>query len=151
MSVGCGAATGTSGSWAHITEQTTCEAMPDASCSGAFGFAVTHGGSFTAGPSPTGKTVQGTLTSQEIAQLVSLGDAYLASATQSLQCESPPPPEVPGVSDRIQLFADSGMEFDVWRVGAGVCHMGDAGRAAALRDFFHQLLAKYYPTPFPAS
>jgi hypothetical protein len=131
---------------AQVSEVTACEAQSPASCAGLFGFAIDNMGNFTAGPSPTGKTVTGTITPAELSSLqAALGPLVQSS---SMHCDNQS--VIPGVGDKISASFTDGSQADLFVVGGQTCFRSDQAHAAAFSDLFHQLLTKYYPNPFPA-
>ncbi len=138
--------------WKQVFEQTTCEAMVPASCSGAYGFTVDSAGNYTAGPSPDGITRKGSLTSAESAALNTAASAYLDSVGESTPCQVQP--SVPGVSDVVRIVNSRNTTIDVFEKGLqtiGNCVTADTSKAAALTAQVQQLRQKYYPVPFPTS
>lgn len=130
----------------QVKEVTTCEIVSPASCAGQFGFAIDSKGNFTAGPSSTGKIVTGAITPDELSALqMALGPMVQSSR---MNCDNQTP--VGGVSDKISASFTDGTEADLFTFGASTCFLGDMTNGMAFRDLFHQLLAKYYPNPFPA-
>jgi hypothetical protein len=146
---GCGGNTGVTHSVAQVTqvkEVTTCEVLNPANCVGQFGFSIDSKGNFTAGPSPTGKTVTGAITSAELSAL----QAALAPLVQSSSMTCDNQGGVPGVSDTISASFTDGSQSDLFTFSGQSCFLGDTADGMAFRDLFHQLLKKYYPNPFPA-
>ena len=68
---------------AQVSEKTFCETS--ATCAGLNGFAIDGQGSFTAGPSSTGKTVSGSITSAELASLKSMVNSVMANS-RGIEC-----------------------------------------------------------------
>jgi hypothetical protein len=131
---------------AQVSEVTACEALSPASCAGLFGFAIDNMGNFTAGPSPTGKTVTGAITPAELSSLqAALGPLVQSS---SMHCDNQS--SIPGVGDKISASFTDGSQADLFVMNGQTCFRSDQAHAAAFSDLFHQLLTKYYPNPFPA-
>ena len=146
---GCGGNKSVTHTVAQVTqvkEVTTCEAVPPDSCVGQFGFAIDSMGNFSAGPSPTGKTVTGAITSAELSAL----QAALAPLVQSSSMTCNNQGGVPGVRDKISASFTDGSRSDLVTISRQSCFLGDTADGMAFRDLFRQLLKKYYPNPFPA-
>ncbi len=163
---GCGAAgAGTHSNgpsvWDALSETATCEAMNPAYCLGGYGFFIDSTGQYIAGGDHGPTEVRGKLTQEEFAALDAAATALaptvfgppLGPGTESCAPTVP----IPGISDRITMgvlvtpATNTYASVDVYRADAtGICHTGDATKAAAVRDLVHQLRAKYYPIPFPS-
>ena len=146
---GCGASkqpTHTVAEVAQVKEVTTCELVNPVDCVGQFGFAIDNSGNFTAGPSPSGKTVTGSITPGELSSL----QAALGPVVQgaSMSCDSQA--AVGGVSDTISAAFIDGSHENLFTFSGQSCFLGASTSGMAFRDLFHQLLTKYYPNPFPA-
>jgi hypothetical protein len=136
-----------------VRESTFCEAMPPQNCVGEFGFTVDGSGNFTAGPSPAGTTITGTLTPEELASLQSA----LAPVVQSsvLECRVIHPPFTIGTSDILLTLSDGSTvpvandTFDSQKGLNEVCFRNGEAGSKPLRDRLDSLLVKYYPRPFP--
>ena len=155
FSIACG--TGkmpiTVGQWTRISEQTSCEVLNPAYCSGLYGFAIDKTGAFTAGPSPGGEVVQGKITVDELSALSAAANNYLMSVTQQASCQLNP--AFPGVGDIITMVTTNMNELGVYISGGGVppnftCVSADMDRTAALISSVQQLRRKYYSVPFPS-
>lgn len=139
-------------SYRQVFEQTTCEAMVPSSCSGTYGFAVDGLGNFTAGPSPSGIVLKGSITASESSALNAAAGAYLASTGPSTSCQVRQ--SVPGVSDVVRITNNNSQTIDVFDEGmqtTGNCVTADSAKAAALTTQVQQLRQKYYAIPFPTS
>jgi hypothetical protein len=137
-------------SYRQVSEQTTCEAMAPSSCSGTYGFTVDSLGNFTAGPSPSGMVLKGSITANESSALNAAAEAYLASTGPSASCQVRQ--SVPGVSDVVRITSNNSQTIDVFDEGmqtTGNCVTADSAKAAALTTQIQQLRQKYYPIPFP--
>ena len=136
-----------------VFEQTACEAMDPLGCSGEFGFKIDAGGNFTAGPSPTGKTVTGQITMSELNSLMSASNGMIDSTSSLAGCSAQP--AVPGVGDVIRVTTTAPVTITTLDEGAFVgpseqCPAGASTQQInALNAFVHQLRQKYYPNPFP--
>jgi len=129
-----------------MTETTTCEAMNTTSCPGAFGFTIDSMGNFTAGPSPSGTTVKGTITPSELSALqTALGPVVESSSTSCT-----PGASIPGVSAQISASFTDGTQATLYSAAGQICFRGGTSAGTALSNAFHQLLIKYYPNPFPS-
>ena len=146
---GCGSSPGPTMQWAQLSEQSSCEAMDPSSCPSAFGFTVDAQGNFTAGPSPSGKIIQGAITAQELSTLNADANAILLTGAAQ-HCQSSQEPA--GSSDAITASSAANMRLNIYSDNAlkGTCFAHSEAAATALRDFFHQLQGKYYPVPFPS-
>jgi hypothetical protein len=134
---------------ATVSEQVSCEAMNPDSCVGGFGFAVDSQGNFTAGPSPTGKVVQGKITSDELASLKSSLSVILGTSSRGMTCKTIE--TIPGIGDTIKATFTDNTQENVFTIQSGQeCFLGTATTGPTFGDFFHQLLNKYYPNPFPS-
>jgi hypothetical protein len=147
-----GSAPNSLGQWTRISERTTCEIVVAANCSGLYGFSINQSGAFVAGPSPTGTTVQGNISTDELNILSAAATAYLTSAASQTGCQSTS--GVPGTSDLIVLSTTAISQVQVFASNAQqpgvVCISADATKAKALSDSAQQLRSKYYPNPFPS-
>lgn len=134
---------------ASVSEQSFCEAMDPTRCPGTFGFAVDNQGNFTAGPSPTGKVVQGKITSDELTTFQSLLSIQLGASGNGSTCSAIP--LIAGVGDTIKAAFTNNTQTNLFSdVGGQQCFLGSTAAGTQFRDFFHQLLTKYYPIPFPS-
>lgn len=132
-----------------VSEQASCEALVQDSCRAGFGFAIDSQGNFTAGPSPTGKVVQGKITSDELASLKSSLSAVLASSHNGMTCTSVG--TIPGIGENIKAaFTDSTQANLVTLQSNQLCFLGGTTNGQAFENIFQQLLIKYYPMPFPS-
>jgi hypothetical protein len=143
---GCGSA-GPTMQWERLAETATCEAMNPAYCPAGNSFTVDTQGNFTAGPSPSGKTVKGQITAQELVTLNADANAVLLAGA-ALHCHSGA--SVPGSSDMIDAFSASGMQLPVYTTINGECFAHSDSSGTTLRNFFQQLRSTYYPIPFPS-
>ena len=149
----CGAQTPSSPSqtWAQVKEQTSCEALNPADCTGAYGFLVTSDGHWASGPSPSGATRTGALTQGEKEQISADASLVAAGLGGSAVCERSQ--TVPGVADAVDLM-DSlhGLTrvFDLGGTPGNTCYRGGRDRAIQLHNDLATLMGKYYPRPFPA-
>lgn len=135
--------------WTQVAERTTCEALNPASCVGLFGFAVTADGRYTIGPAPSGQSVSGTLSAQELAQLSAAAGQVAGGKGASPQCDSGA--SVPGVSDAVDLTVSDGTVIRAYEQSfQGTCTRGGRDAALRLHDDLHALMQRYYPTPFPS-
>ena len=152
FATGCGGSnspTHTLSDIASVSEQSFCEAMNPTFCTGAFGFAVDSQGNFTAGPSRAGKVVQGKITSDELATFQSLLSMQLGASGNGSTCSAIP--LIAGVGDTIKATFTNNTQTNLFSDGGGQqCFLGNTATGTQFRDFFHQLLAKYYPIPFPS-
>jgi len=153
--ISCGTAGPTGfkqGQLVRISEQTTCELVAPASCSGLYGFSIDNNRGFTAGPSPTGKTVQGNISSDEANTLSATVNAYQATVTGQSSCQ--PTSGLPGTSDLILMDTTTITQLQVFasnvQPSGTTCVSADAGQTSALVSYIQQLRTKYYPTPFPS-
>src|SRR5690349_19342080 len=85
-------------SWTDVREQTSCEALNPAYCTGAYGFALTKDGIYQVGPAPDGIQVNAAITDSERNQL-SADVASLSGDLTTARCDSAG--TVPGVSDAV--------------------------------------------------
>jgi hypothetical protein len=151
--VGCGGGsnppTHTLSDVTSVSEQSFCEAMDPTFCTGAFGFALDSQGNFTAGPSPAGKIVQGKITSDELASFQSALNMQLEASGNGMTCSAIP--LIAGTGDMIKATFTNNTQTNLFtNVGGQQCFLGSATIGTQFRDFFHQLLTKYYPIPFPS-
>lgn len=141
-----------SSAWNQVTESVTCEALANDHCVGFFGFTVDTSGNYTVGPADTGESLSGQISSTERAQLNSDATAVASGDLSGAPGCTSGGGGVPGASDHVDLSL-SGMAgatvYDGQGTGNKVCTLGDAGAAQKLHTDLHQLMLKYYPTPFP--
>jgi len=142
---------GPSPPWRHVRVQTACEAMQDDYCLGRYGFIVESNGAYAAGPSPSGRKVEGRLKSAELQHLHQLMSKF--SGETSLQERIQEQPAVPGIRDQIDIKFASGSTVRAYEVGGParkIRHGGAWEDARRLHDYVHKLLSYYYPKPFPS-
>ena len=159
LAIGCGGNTRNNVTVTHVDshplsdvvtlhQDGTCEAVNQGFCLGEFGLTVDLQGNFTAGPSPSGKVVTGSITADELAAL----RATLAPVVQSdrLACQ-PNNPVIPGTgSNAMVSFTDGSTATTFSSGGIQSCFRGGQAVAQPFEDEFEKLLAKYYPIPFPS-
>jgi hypothetical protein len=155
--VGCGGGAATTRVTPHalsdvvsIRQSTFCEALPPENCVGEFGFTVDAQGNFTAGPSPSGNTITGTFTTEELAALQSA----LAPVVQSsvLECHVIQPPFTS--DDHVVVTFSDGSSAPIAEQTFSnqqtqQCFRNGESGSQAFRDELDSLLVKYYPHPFP--
>ena len=141
---------GPSALWLEVREQTTCEAMQDDYCLGRYGFAVRYDGSFIAGPSGQGSTIEGRIKPQErqrLRKLVGQVSSSLSSESKTCRTEG-----LPGIKDQVDITLTDGVVVRVYDLGGRVgtaCYVGRWERVRDLHKHLHELMAQYYPVPFP--
>ncbi len=136
--------------WKSIREKTTCEAVAPASCIGEYGFAIDASGNFTAGPSPDGLHVQGTLPPAELQKLEkAIEEDAAKGANLPEMCIASR--LVPGSSDRLTLTSKNGRDRVVYRRERPneTCFTGNRDAATKLHDVMQGLMAEHYPQHFP--
>jgi hypothetical protein len=137
-------------SWHSVREQTTCEAMRDDYCFGRYGFTVTDDGSFIAGPSPSGNKAEGRIQPQKLQHLRELIVqlfATMSSEDKSWKLGGPP-----GIKDQLDITFSEGGVVRVYDRGSTIgklYYVGSWERVRDLHEYFHELMAQYYPVPFP--
>jgi hypothetical protein len=136
--------------WLEVREQTACEAMQDDYCLGRYGFTIKHDGAFIAGPSGRGIKAQGQLTPQELRRLRELvGRLSETLPNEEKKCD---PGGLPGIKDQLDITFSDGQVTRVYDLGGNVgkvCYSGTRDRIQHLHEYVQELLARYYPVPFP--
>lgn len=130
--------------WTQVYNKTTCEVVNLANCVGAYGFSIDNQGNYIVGPSPTGQTVKGTLTSTEWSQLQTAANTVASdiAANPNPACVSQVFPT--GVTDMVQINA-TGNIFNVQTAMNQLCaYNGGKADSTALIDLVDALRAKYY-------
>jgi hypothetical protein len=109
---------------------------------------VQSDGHFAVGPSDTGATLSGSVTSSERDQLSADAAVVSASLTTTERCDLAQ--AVPGVGDRVDLLDARSGAVAVYQAGvSGVCYRSGRDAALKLHSDLALLMAKYYPRPFP--
>jgi hypothetical protein len=138
--------------WDHLSEQKSCEAFNSDFCLGRYGFALDVQGNVTVGPAPNGTVIGNKISSDELSSLNSVVNAYVATVTSSLHCS---PIAIPGVSEQLSITFSDQTTHNVFTFrsnssgAAETCIAGDQDALNRLDVVLNQLLAKYYPVPFP--
>jgi hypothetical protein len=130
-----------------ITIHMKCEAMPSGVCLGFYGFSVASDGKFKAGPDANGKSIEGSITPDELKTLTTSVESQLAAGQKVICMEIH---TVPGMSEVISATFTDGTEAKLFAFGTpdGRCVLGDYEKAKVVEANVRQLLAKYYPRPF---
>lgn len=150
VTINLSAATKRSRTWKSIRETTTCEAVAPGSCIGEYGFTIDAAGRFTAGPSPGGLRVQGSLTAEERKKLQrAIDEDAVKGAGLSEMCTASR--LIPGTSDRLTLTSSKGRERVIYRRDRPneTCFTGNRDAATKLHDVMQSLMAEHYPQHFP--
>ena len=154
--------------WSQIFEQTSCEGNPD-QCLGGYGFTIENDGHFVIGPNFQNFTIEGGLTTLELANFSAAANAVLSDdLTLPEQCTSPHPSFLPhpsllphpsptpstgsNASDRLIAVDLAGEKTQVDETTQDTerqCIIGDPTHVNALHALMTQLLTKYYPKQFP--
>jgi hypothetical protein len=136
------------GSWT-IVVKTTCEAMSPAYCRGAYGFEITFDGAFTAGPSASGRRIEGRLDPASLTNLMRVTERVLADP-DARETSCGPIHGIPGVSETVSIAA-AGRTLAL-RGATGVldqrCVSGNVADLEALFAAAHQAMSRRYPSPF---
>jgi hypothetical protein len=136
------------GPWT-IVVKTTCEAMSPAYCRGASGFEITSDGTFTAGPSASGRRIVGSLDPASLANLMRATERVFADPNAH-QTPCGPIHGIPGVSEMVSVAA-AGRTLEL-RGASGVldprCVSGNVADLEALFGAVHQAMSRHYPSPF---
>lgn len=138
--------------WSQVAEIMNCEAMNPDSCRGAYGFAVFSDGTWAAGPSPSGKTVSGKLTNEQLSTIQTDIEQFSpADLTANLVCTQAQ--AIPGRQDTIQIwYGDQAYTMYQYSNQAGSeCYSGNDKLDARLQVDMHALMQQYYPVPFPGA
>jgi hypothetical protein len=152
MEIHGGASTTASPAWLEVREQTACEAMQDDYCLGRYGFTIRHDGTFIAGPSGQGTKAEGQLKRQELRRLGELIGGKLSEAfpSEEKNCD---PGGLPGIKDQIDITFSDGQVARVYDLGGSVgkvCYSGGTrDRIRHFHEYVRNLMAQYYPVPFP--
>jgi hypothetical protein len=130
-----------------VTIHMKCEAMNPDMCSGFYGFSVAADGKFKAGPDANGKTIEGSITPDELKTLTTSVESQLASGEKVTCMEIH---TIPGMSEVISATLTDGTEAKLFSLGMpdGRCVLGDYEKAKVMEANVRQLLTKYYPRPF---
>jgi hypothetical protein len=140
-----------SAQWLQIKEETRCEAMRDDDCLGRYGFTITYGGAFAAGPSDRASKTEGRIEPQvlqRLRELVAQVSSGLVAADKICRPEG-----VPGIRDKVDLTFSGGAVVRIYDLGGRVgaaCHVGNRDRVHELHEHLHSLMVRYYPMPFPS-
>jgi hypothetical protein len=131
-----------------ITIHMKCEAMRPDMCMGFYGFSVAGDGKFKVGPDANGKSIEGSITPDELKTLTTSVESQLASGQKVICMEIR---TIPGMSEVISATFTDGTEAKLFTLGnlsGGRCVVGDYEKAKVVEANVRQLLAKYYPRPF---
>lgn len=137
--------------WSQVSEITNCEAMNPDACRGAYGFAIFSDGTWAAGPSPSGKTVSGKLTENQLTTIqTDVGLFSPSDLTADLVCTQAQ--GIPGRQDTIQIwYIDQPYTmYQYFNPNGSECYSGNDKLDARLEVDMHALMQQYYPVPFPA-
>jgi len=134
--------------WTQVESRTACEAMNPRYCVGIYGFVVNDHGHFIIGPNPTGKTLEGELTTDEFAQLKAHADALATdvAADPTGKCEAGR--RMMGTADVITLTVDLKAYAVATGPNASCSYNGDTESTKQLIADVQRLRQKYYVTPF---
>ena len=136
--------------WLEVSEHTACVAMQDEYCLGRYGFAIRRGGTFVAGGSDGGRTMEGKLALPELQKLDSLIRVAASSARGGeRRCRKG---GLPGIKDQVDLTFTDGTAIRLYDLGGQVgqaCYVGNWDRVRPLHDYLRRLMSRYYPVPFP--
>jgi hypothetical protein len=133
-----------------VTVRTTCEAMIQRYCQGAFGFNISPEGHWRAGPDPaSGRIQEGQITSEELLPLrITTDRVFSLDAVQRQNCSIRP--ILPGVSETVVLMVPSQWAVTLRGEGGKI----DPSCGAANSDYgvtfnlADELMRRYYPRPF---
>jgi hypothetical protein len=136
------------GPWT-IVVKTTCEAMSPGYCLGAYGFEITSEGAFTAGPSASGRRIEGRLDPASLTNLMRATERVLADP-DARETPCGPIHGIPGVSETVSIAA-AGRTLAL-RGASGVldprCVSGNVADLEALFGAAHHAMSRHYPSPF---
>lgn len=139
------------GRWQQVYAQVNCEAMRPNDCRGMYGFTVTPDGRFTVGNGEIGPTLTGSISAAERSRLNQLAGQVAAGGTrQAPTCVRAH--TVPGLHDEVELTLPGAAPLVVYDRGSlpgKFCFLHHQQTADALHTLMQQLMAKYYPVPFP--
>ena len=140
--------------WSSISEQTACEAYNPSYCTGTYGFALDSAGNYVVGPAPNGVTIKGTITTDDLNSLMTAANGFMGSIVSTGPC-SMAGNVIPGSGNFINIVSMSGQLLVVFDanppLATDVCPSADPTLQNQLTTTVEQLLAKYYPQPFPAN
>jgi hypothetical protein len=139
------------GRWQQVYAQINCEAMRPNDCRGMYGFTVKPDGHFTVGNDEIGPTLTGSITATERTRLNQLAGEIAAGGTrQAPTCVRIH--TVPGLHDVVELTLPGAAPLVVYDRGSlpgKFCFLRHQQTADAVHALMQQLMAKYYPVPFP--
>jgi hypothetical protein len=139
-----------SATWLEVREQTTCEAMQDDYCPGRYGFTIKRDGTFIAGPSARGNHVEGQIRPPEVQRVGELiGRVSPTLSTGKVVCK---PGGVPGIKDQVDIIFSDETVVRVYDLGGTVgklCYIGGWNQVRNFHKYLRELMARYYPVPFP--
>lgn len=139
------------GRWQQVYAQVNCEAMRPNDCRGMYGFTVKPDGHFTVGNDEIGPTLSGSISAAERNRLNQLaGEIAAGGARQAPTCVRAH--TVPGLHDEVELTLPGTTSLVVYDRGSlpgKFCYLRHQQTADALHALMQQLMAKYYPVPFP--
>jgi hypothetical protein len=136
------------GPWT-IVVKTTCEAMSPAYCQGAYGFEIASDGAFTAGPSASGRRIEGRLDLASLTNLTRATERVLADP-DARETPCSPIHGIPGVSETVSIAA-AGRTLALRGAPGALdprCVSGNVADLEALFSAAHQAMSRHYPSPF---
>jgi hypothetical protein len=133
-----------------IVVKTTCEAMSPDYCQGAYGFEIASDGAFAAGPSASGRRLEGRLDPASLASLARGAERVLADP-EARETPCGPIHGVPGVSETVSISA-AGRTLALKGASGALdprCVSGKLNDLQALFRAAHEAMLRHYPSPFP--
>jgi hypothetical protein len=136
------------GPWT-IVVKTTCESVSPAYCQGAYGFEIASDGAFTAGPSASGRRLEGRLDPASLTNLARATERVLANP-DARETPCGPIHGIPGVSETVSISV--GGRTLALRGASGAldprCVSGNLMAFQALFRAAHEAMSRQYPSPF---